>query len=129
MHILTLILLAFGMTKIVNSGSLFDSFKKWLNDYNDAPPETAGPIVKFLNCPLCVGFWVGVLIGLCYGPFPWWNILFNGSFYSGCAWLLSCLSQYLGNGFDPTRSLIVNVDSPIELKNHINNSGRHVLKG
>ena len=115
MNILILILLAFGITKIINDGLIFESLRKRFN--------------TFLRCPLCVGFWVGILIGLFYGPFPWWNALFNGSFYSGCVWLLSCLSQYLGNGYDPTRSLIINVDSPIELKKPINNDREQVLKG
>ena len=43
-------------------------------------------------------------------------------------WILSCLSQYLGNGYDPTRSLIVTVEGPVEIKKNINND-KQVLKG
>ena len=125
MNILILILLAFGITKIVNSGSIFDQFKLYLKNKNR---KITNILLSIMNCPLCFGFWVGSLIGAIYGPFIWWNILFNGSFYSGCVWLLSCLSQYLGNGYDPTRSLIINIDGPIELKKDINND-KQVLKG
>lgn len=122
MNIFILILLAFGLTKIVNSGSIFDPLKDYLTS------KSIKWLVTLLNCPLCFGFWVGALIGLFYGPFPYWNILFNGAFYSGCVWLLSCLSQYLGNGYDPTRSLIVTVEGPVEIKKEINND-KQVLKG
>lgn len=126
MNILILILLAFGITKIVNSGSIFDPLKSYLESKNN---KFAKLLHTLLNCPLCFGFWVGALIGFLYGPFPYWNILFNGAFYSGCVWLLSCLSHYLGDGYDPTRSLIINVDGPIELKKDINSSDKQVLKG
>ena len=126
MNIFILILLAFGLTKIVNSGSIFDPLKSYLQSKNNWFCKT---LLQLMNCALCMGFWVGVLIGAIYGPFYTWNILFNGAFYSGCVWLLSCLSQYLGNGYDPTRSLIINIDSPIELKKDINNGEKQVLKG
>lgn len=122
MNIFILILLSFGITKIVNSGSIFDHLKDYLT------AKGIKWLVTLLNCPLCFGFWVGALVGLFYGPFTYWNILFNGAFYSGCVWLLSCLSQYLGNGYDPTRSLIVTVEGPVELKKDINND-KQVLKG
>ena len=123
MNILILILLAFGITKIVNSGTIFDPFKAFLERKN------CKFLLTILNCPLCFGFWVGALIGYLYGPFYLYNIIFNGAFYSGCTWLLTCLSHYLGNGYDPTRSIIVNFDSPIEIKKDINNGEKQVLKG
>ncbi len=129
MNIFVLILLAFGITKIVNSGSIFDPLKNYLSSKTNRLYKT---LLTLLNCPLCMGFWVGAIIGYLYGPFPYWNIIFNGAFYSGCVWLLSCISQYLGNGYDPTRSLIINVDSPIEIKKDINIDNGHekqVLKG
>lgn len=126
MSIFILILLAFGITKIVNSGTIFDPLKAYL--------EKKGYtfLLNLLNCPLCFGFWVGALIGWFYGPFFAWNILFNGAFYAGCTWLLTCLSQFLGNGYDPNRSIVVNFDSPLEIKKDINSdsdSGKRVLKG
>ena len=129
MNILILILLAFGLTRIVNTGSIFDPFKKYLSDKNT---KFTRVLLDLLNCPLCFGFWVGSLVGYFYGPFFAWNIIFNGAFYTGCTWLLTCLSHYLGNGFDPTRSIVVNFDSPIEIKKDINNDngqGKQVLKG
>jgi hypothetical protein len=122
MNIFILILLAFGLTKIVNSGSIFNPLKEYLTNKN------YNIIVTLLNCPLCFGFWVGALIGYLYGPFYCWNILFNGAFYSGCVWLLTCITQYLGNGYDPNRSIVVNFDSQLEIKNDIN-KGKQVLKG
>jgi hypothetical protein len=126
MNILILILLAFGITKIVNSGTIFDPFKAYLEH------KKYTFLLTLLNCPLCFGFWVGALIGYIYGPFYMWNIVFNGAFYAGCTWLLTCISHYLGNGYDPTRSIVVNFDSPIEIKKDINNDngqGKQVLKG
>lgn len=126
MSIFILILLAFGLTKIVNSGTIFDPFKAYLESKNN---KLAKLILQLINCPLCFGFWVGALIGSFYGPFQWWNIIFNGAFYTGCVWIIHCVTQYLGNGYDPNRSIVVNFDSPLELKKDINNSDKQVLKG
>jgi hypothetical protein len=116
----------FGLTKIINSGSIFDPVKNYLQSKNN---KFLNFILKLVNCPLCLSFWIGALIGALYGPFPAWNIIFNGGFYAGCIWIITCLCQYLGNGYDPTRSLIVNVDSPIEVKKVINSDGKQLLKG
>jgi hypothetical protein len=122
MNILILIMLAFGITKIVNSGTIFDPLKNYLIS------KKCNLLVNLLNCPLCFGFWVGALVGYLYGPFFCWNIIFNGAFYSGCIWLLTCIVQFLGNGYDPSRAIVVNFDSPLEVKGDIN-KGSKILKG
>lgn len=132
MNLIILILLVYGLTKIITSGSIFDPIKKKLGSYDSRLIKL---FVELINCPLCTGFWVGALIGWFYGPFQFWNILFNGAFYSGCGWIIHCLVQYLGNGYDPNRSVIlqipdeVNVKMANEDKKDINNSGKQVLKG
>lgn len=115
MNILISILTVYGITKIITSGTIFDSLKSKLNNF----------FQTLLNCPLCTSFWVGVFLGAFYGPFPFWNIIFNGAFYSGCIWIITCLVQFLGNGYDPNRSVNVTIE-PSE--NPINTSKQY-LKG
>jgi len=65
---------------------------------------------------MCFGFWAGALVGYFYGPFNAINIIFNGALYSGTTWIISCLVQYLGNGFDPARTINMVTSDPIEIK-------------
>ena len=118
------VLLVYGITNIVVQGSIFDGFKDWLADKGVEKEGTALGwfITKFstlIECPMCTGFQVGWCVGVFLGPFVWYSIIFNGAIYSGTTWLIHCLVQFLGNGDDPARNIVVMTDSPIALK-HIN---------
>jgi hypothetical protein len=114
MNILILILTVYGITKIITSGTIFDPIKSKLNNF----------FQTLFNCPLCTSFWVGAFLGAFYGPFPFWNIIFNGAFYAGCIWIITCLVQFLGNGYDPNRSLNVIIE-----KEPLINTSKQYLKG
>ena len=109
------VLLVYGITNIIVRGSILDSAKDQLET---AIVNTKGFLKKFLtmilklsNCPMCTGFWIGAIIGLFYGPYSSWNVLFNGAFYSGTCWLLHCITQYLGQGETPDNTVnIYNCD-------------------
>ena len=105
-------LLVYGITNIIVRGTIFDGIKEKLEDWMIATekPFIKWCLRKFLtltNCPMCTGFWIGAIIGIIYGPFVYWNILFNGSLYSGLCWILHCITQFLGQGDEPERSLTV----------------------
>ncbi len=54
MELLYFILISFGMTQVIISGSIFDSIrpdKKALKGFGEV-----------FHCPMCMGFWVGVFL-------------------------------------------------------------------
>jgi hypothetical protein len=110
MDLLIAILVAYGITNIVVQGSIFYSLREWFGKktaQNGRLSKVYGNIYKLLNCPMCFGFWAGVLVSLVFGPFPVWNIIFNGALYSGTTWIIFCLTQFLGQGNDPNRTVNV----------------------
>jgi hypothetical protein len=118
MSLLIAILVTYGITNIVTQGSIFYSFRNWFAEKTAQPGKFSkvyGWFHKLINCPMCFGFWVGIFVGIFLGPFPFWNIIFNGALYSGTTWIIFCLTQYLGQGYDPSRTL--NVMFQNELKN------------
>lgn len=131
------ILLAYGLANIIVQGSIFDGLKTKLMI---VAGKTKYSLIKWLltkflqliNCPKCIGFQIGWFIGLYYGPFsdPFISILFNGAFYSGTTWIIWTLVQYLGNGYDPARTInvIVQNESQIGVK-VINTDSKKVLNG
>lgn len=123
MSLLVAILVSYGITMIVTQGSIFYSFREWFAiefQKNSKLSKVYGWVYKLLNCPMCFGFWAGALVGVFLGPFVAWNLIFNGALYSGTTWLLFCLSQFLGQGYDPARTLNVSIEGKIEHEN-INN--------
>lgn len=120
MTLLIAILVAYGVTNIVTQGSIFYSFREWFGTSMVSSNRLKwlyGKIYKLLNCPMCFGFWVGILVGAFLGPFPAWNIIFNGSLYSGTTWLIFCLAQFLGQGYDPSRTINVQFQNELVQKN------------
>jgi hypothetical protein len=105
-EIIVVIIAAYGVTNIVTQGTIFDPFKEWIKGFSIVGDR----LFYLLNCPMCFGFWVGLFLGLFFGPFVWWNFILNGAFYSAACWLLHCLSRYLGSGQDP--EINVNVNFP-----------------
>jgi hypothetical protein len=118
MNLLIAILLAYGLTNIVVQGTIFYPFKEWLSKKianGKWYSKSCGWFLKLINCPMCFGFWAGALAGFFCGPFPFWNILFNGCIYSGTTWLIYCLSQFLGQGYDPSRTFNVMFQNKLEM--------------
>jgi len=118
------ILLVYGVTNIIVQGSIFDGFKDWFTEKTilKKPGIIKGLMEKFIaliNCPMCTGFWVGVVVGCFFGPFAAWNFIFNGGLYSGTTWIIYSFVQFLGNGDDPGRTVVVMTDEPLDIK-HIN---------
>lgn len=131
--IIATIIAAYGITNIVTQGAIFDPFKEWLG-VKGKDSRVISKLVYLLNCPMCFGFWVGVLLGSFFGPFSWWNFILNGAFYSATSWILHCLTRFLGSGDDPERTFNINFPYGVplyETKTDINNEesenndGRH----
>lgn len=82
-------------------GSIFDKLREWVSKKS-----------KFLNdllgCPLCTGFWVGIILTILipsYAPFNIFEgnipesiikLLFGASFTSGAVFMVFKLEEYLG---------------------------------
>lgn len=115
MELLIGILLAYGITNIVTQSSLFYPLRKWF-ECNIHENKIYMFLYKLITCPMCFGFWAGALTGIFLGPFPWWNIIFNGAMYSGTTWLVFCLAQFLGSGNDPNRTINLVFQNPLEQK-------------
>lgn len=106
------IIAAYGIVNIVTQGAIFDPLKEWLNSFDGIMVKK---LVYLLNCPMCFGFWVGILLGCLYGPFEWWNVILNGAFYSATCWLLHCVSCFLGSGQDPERDININFPNGVPI--------------
>ena len=78
MSLIYFCLVCFGLTQILVFGSIFDSIR----------PKT-GFLGELLHCPMCTGFWVGVLLWA-ISPF---TELFNFDYTVVNAFLLGCLSS------------------------------------
>ena len=121
MEFLVMILCAYGLTNIITQGTIFDGFKEKLSEIsirreNGFIKWCLDKFITLINCPMCTGFHVGWFIGIFFGPFVWWNFIFNGAVYSGTCWIIHSFVQYLGNGNDPTRSVLIMTDEPITIK-------------
>jgi len=79
LELLYFILASYGMTFIIVYGSIFNKIR---------PNKESGKIGELFNCPLCIGFWVGVFL---------WTIspytsLFSYELILANGFLLGCLS-------------------------------------
>ena len=111
-QVILLALVVYGITNIIVRGAIFDPLKSKLEDIHIASKSKimttlTGKLLAFMNCPMCTGFWVGVVVGIAYGPFAPWNIIMNGGLFSGTCWILHCITQFLGQGNEPERTLTV----------------------
>lgn len=122
MEILLSLIVVYGIVNILINGSILNSFR----DYILQKAATSNNKVKFLlikfhkllSCVMCSSFWVGLLVGFFLGPFVGIQMIFNGFFYSGACWILNAIVQFLGNGYDPARTMniIIDKDSKINFK-------------
>jgi len=83
MELIYFILIAYGLTYILTSGSIFNKIR---------------PSKKFFHCPLCVGFWVGLFLFAINGftelfsfDYNFINPLLLGGLSSGTSYFLSML--------------------------------------
>lgn len=115
MEILLYILLTYGISNIVVQSSIFEPLRSYISTKVDFSTFWLY-VYRWITCMMCFGFWAGAFVGAFYGPFMWWNLLFNGGLYSGTTWLIHCCAQYLGNGFDPARTINIVSNEPIQIK-------------
>jgi hypothetical protein len=118
---LLLPLVCFGICLILIEGSIFKGFRDWLVSVegyfvNRFFKWLALKANQLFNCYMCLGFQVGWVIGFMGGPYPAWNILYNGAYYAAVVWVIHSIVQYLGNGNDPNRSVIVQFPDTIKVE-------------
>ena len=112
--VLVFILCAYGLTQILVFSSLFEPYR---------------PSHHFFHCPMCIGFWVGVLLVL-LNPFTELfmfdisvaNALLLGSLSSGTSYALCMLIS--DGGFQHEYRTKRHVDPEVETK-----TSRQVLQG
>ena len=120
-ELFTLPLVCFGICLILIEGSIFQGWREWLANLEVEASNSASrffflKVNQLFNCYMCLGFQCGWLIGLSGGPFEFWNILYNGAFYAATTWIIHVIVQYLGNGNDPNRSIIIQTPDVIKIE-------------
>tara|TARA_R100001086_G_C11627366_1_gene200597 strand:- start:98 stop:394 length:297 start_codon:yes stop_codon:yes gene_type:complete len=81
-------LVSFGITFSVTHGKLFKEMRKKFCELH----QTLGQLVA---CPMCLGFWVGILLSMCWKSVTGSWVL-DGFLSLSTCWLLYCLSWKLG---------------------------------
>ena len=83
MNLIYFILCSYGLTLILTYGKIFNKIK---------------PKHKFFHCPMCIGFWVGILLFLINGytelftfDYNLINLILLGSLSSGVSYFLIML--------------------------------------
>lgn len=122
LEILLVIIAAYGIVNIVTQGVIFDSIKERIRCFKFFGEK----LYYLLNCPMCFGFWVGLFLGIFYGPFESWNVLLNGAFYSATCWMADCFAAYLGSGRNPER--YINIHFPYGITINRENPENEMLK-
>jgi len=78
MNLLTFVLISWGMTQILVYGKIFDKVR-----------PTEGWFGELLSCPMCTGFWVGVVLwGLSF-----FSALISFDYSPVTGFMLGCLSS------------------------------------
>ncbi len=114
MSLITFVLCAYGLTQILVYATIFESVR---------------PSHHFFHCPMCIGFWSGVVI-LLLNPFTELftfdvtvvNALLLGCLSSGTSYALCMLIS--DGGFQHEYRVKGNVDAKVETK-----TSRKVLQG
>lgn len=95
MEIIIWIFIAYGITSIINWGSIFDSPRDWL--------KRNIPILgEMLTCTLCTATWVGFIMSIILGSITQnyieshylVNIFLDGMFTAGSIWALNAIIEY-----------------------------------
>ena len=87
MELLWFALTAFGLTQILLYGSIFDKIRPEKN------PEKKWTML--FHCPMCMGFWVGVLLFLINGGTELFNVKYTLANLFICGWLSSGTSYLI----------------------------------
>jgi len=99
MELLWFILSAYGLTQILVYGSIFKGVRDFSSNYT-----------KLLSCPMCTGFWVGVLLFF-LNPFTeLFTFEYNLANLLVCGWLSSGTSYILCMLFDDDGFKIIRKD-------------------
>jgi hypothetical protein len=116
-------LVVYGLVNILVNGAIFSEFRDMLASEAGSTNSKFVKLVllklhKLFSCIMCSGFWAGLTVGFFLGPFYGWQMVFNGFIYSGTSWILNALVQFLGAGYDPSRTLnvIIQDESKIQVK-------------
>jgi hypothetical protein len=93
MELLQFVMISFGITAILNKGSIFDGFRQaWLNKLKNFKPWKS--LHTFFYCPLCMGFWAGLIVSLTWYS-PTGNHFFDGCLASGTSWFIMMIEYFL----------------------------------
>lgn len=69
MNLFLFILIGFGITTIITKSSIFEPLRDRLDNGSDVLIENFWGIL--IVCPMCVGFWIGVLESFIFGSFSY----------------------------------------------------------
>lgn len=91
--LLAFVLVCYGMTNILTTSKLLEVPRKSLGE---CLARRAPWAETFPECPMCVGFWVGILVSLLWLPVTNWFL--DGCLSSGTCWLIEV--WVIGRGGD-----------------------------
>lgn len=69
MNLFLFILIGFGITTIITKSTLFEPLRDRLDNGSDVVTENFWGML--IVCPMCVGFWIGVLESFIFGSFSY----------------------------------------------------------
>ena len=93
MELITFILTSFGITYIIVYGGIFKNMREYLEENYPFFGDLVG-------CPMCFGFWSGVLVSIFYvSPtpesfIPYGDVFFDGCLSSASCWILHVVCEY-----------------------------------
>lgn len=73
-----------GITVILTSGAILDGFRSWVASHSAF-------LGKLIDCPMCSGFWVGLLYGLYAAPL---SAMFFAGLISLSSWAIYTIIDY-----------------------------------
>ena len=89
MNLLLWILVAYGVSTVITQGSI-----TW--KLRNAVSQISGYLGQWINCPMCFGFWVGVLLSYTYSS-PTGQPWYDGFLASGTTWIIHTLVTSVSN--------------------------------
>ena len=75
--LLLFVFFSYGITNIFLFGIIFDPIRDWIKSWN------VKKINQFIQCPMCIGFWSGIIVNLTILPLSnVWGDAILGSVFS-----------------------------------------------